>query len=657
MSDAVIGMENQEGEVTPLVDGRFGPIGIIPDGKTHKEIVSYLCEEIDLAESERSAKKEKWAKWRRQREAQPAQATRSKPWPNAANVTVPVSAKNGQNMFAYLKKTFDVRDHLIEIKATTEKTEDVDVAATLEKYLDIIWESPFDMDGRDREKNSLLEAATMGTAFVKIPYTTDRWIFKTPDETGMMKTVEAVLHSGPEMVVIPLEDLFYREGVQNLQRANWFSHRFQLTEPELNNRLEAGDFENGDELEKSYVTTGLESQPDVPNRIGISEEPSKLWTFHEAYLYWKLPGEDYYIDLIITFCPEARIIVKAEYNEIGVRPIEPLVYMHRPFFINGIGTGHMCEYSQDEVDTIRNMRLDNAHFANMRMLAVKRNSGVKAGETIFPGKIFMLDNPKEDIMPIQAGEIYPSSIQNEMMCQQDAAEYVGMPDVARGFADPIAKSGDTFSGQAMRSQKSSGLIDVITGGLKTSYSRIAMYVVFQLVRNREEVIRNERERARLSEEDISKLDMALSIKLEEIPKKLRFSVKTTEMDQTYEAQRQNTMTLVQVYAMFLEKVLPLASQLGTETAQEFMMKAFTGSARLMEQVFKFFGQDDTDRFIPNYKKIEDLQKIMEILKQNMQGGMNGSSGLVPGGIGPQRTANGNPGNAPVGGMGSLPGPV
>ncbi len=654
MSDVVVEIE-EEGEEIPLLDGKYGPVGVIPDGQTHKEIVNYLSTEISLAESERAQKKEKWSKWRRQREAEPEHASRSKPWTGAANTSVPVSAINGQNAYAYLKKTFDVRDHLITVQATTREPTDIDSSKALEKYLDLLTESPTDMDWRKRERDSLLECATMGTAFVKIPYTVDSWVFKTPDEVGSMKTVETVRHDGPEYVVIPLEDAFYREGIQDIQRAPWFSHHFQLAEHEVSNKIESGEYENGDEVMKNYVTSGLETQPDQADRAGISEQPSKLWNFHEVYLFWKLPGEPYYIDLLLTFNPEAKIIVKAEYNEIGMRPIEPIRYFHRPFFLDGIGTGKMCEYPQDEVDTIRNMRIDNAHFANMRMLAVKRNSGVKATESIFPGKIWMLDNPKEDIMPIQAGEIYPSSLENEMMCKQDAAERCGLPDIQRGFADPIAKSGDTFSGQAMRAQKAGGLMEVITGGVKDSVSNLGMYVVFQLVKNRKRVIQNETERGRLSPEELKLLDSALNMKLEEIPKRLRFSVKTTEVEQTFEAQRQNVMTLVQVYAMFLEKLMPLAQSLGGNVAREFILKAFTGSSRLMEEVFKFFGKEDTSRYIPDYEKQEMLLKIMRIMQNPMAmiGGMNGMVGPSAGPGISQIAPGGNPRNASLGGMGTL----
>jgi hypothetical protein len=525
----------------------------------------------------------------------------------------------------------------------------------LEKYIDLISESPFDMDWRSRNRNALYEAATMGTCFVKVPYTQDLWTFKTTDELGQIKTVEASIHDGPEFVVVPMEDVYYREGVQDIQRAPWLGFKFTLTEPEINNRVAAGVYENFDFLQQAFVTTALDNQEDTKQRIGIVEEPSKYWDLYEVYLYWKLPDEDFYIDLLVVFSKDAQVIVSAQYNELGVRPVEAMTYMHRPFFLDGMGTGWMSESAQDEVDTIRNMRLDNAHFANLRMLAVKRNAGIKANEAVFPGKIFMLDNPKEDIIPVQASEIYPSSVQNEMMCKQDAQEFVGMPDIARGFADPVLKSGDTFSGQAFRAQKSGGLVDSISEGLEESMARVAMYTVFQLVRNRETVIRNERERPRMSEEDINLLVAALNMKLEEIPRKLRFTVKTTEMEQTFEARRQNILTLVQIYSMYLQKILPLMQMLYSPQVppplKEVLVKAFTGSSRLMDEVFKFFGQEDTERYVPNYKKMEGMLKIMELLQNNV-GGMNGNNFGTP-----QGAAAGSPGAIPASGMGNLPQPL
>jgi hypothetical protein len=139
------------------------------------------------------------------------------------------------------------------------------------------------------------------------------------------------------------------------------------------------------------------------------------------------------------------------------------------------------------------------------------------------------------------------------------------------------------------------------------------------------VIANERKWQRLSDQEIRDLETALSIPLAEVPKRLTFTIRTTDIEQTYEMQRQNVLTLISIYSMFQKQNLPLMMQMNApnpQTGQPLMdpetkryaMRMITGNSRLMEKVFEFFDEDRTGEFIPAFEKMEvalDIQDAME----------------------------------------------
>ena len=72
--------------------------------------------------------------------------------------------------------------------------------------------------------------------------------------------------------------------------------------------------------------------------------------------------------------------------------------------------------------------------------------------------------------------------------------------------------------------------------------------------------------------------------------------------------------------------------------KQAMTKAYTGAARLLEQTFKFFGEQDTKRYVPDYEKLEVLNEIKEAMQGDI-GQMKqvleavrgqGNTGQIPG---------------------------
>ena len=54
--------------------------------------LDYVLTEMEKAETERSGKLDRWQEWRRIRIAEPKKGKKNKPFPNASNVSVPMTS-------------------------------------------------------------------------------------------------------------------------------------------------------------------------------------------------------------------------------------------------------------------------------------------------------------------------------------------------------------------------------------------------------------------------------------------------------------------------------------------------------------------------------------------------------------------------------------
>jgi hypothetical protein len=153
------------------------------------------------------------------------------------------------------------------------------------------------------------------------------------------------------------------------------------------------------------------------------------------------------------------------------------------------------------------------------------------------------------------------------------------------------------------------------------------------------------------------LNELLSVPPNEVYDRLTFTVQTTDIEKTFESRRQNMLSLTQLYSMFLKETTPLAMQLfgpqgqkmkqGAPELYDHLMQVYTGSCRLMEKIFTFFNEEDTQDYIPDYERQEAIWEYqmammnqlreMQMMKQMggrglspNQGGMNGTR--VSGGL-------------------------
>jgi len=643
---------------------------MIFNDEEREAVVDWLTDQITRAGEEQSGRRKKWETWRRQREALPEFPIKHFPGSDrpASNVVPPISMSNTNTTYAALHNTFGKITPFWTITAFRDKDQsDVEVAKFLTRYMDILDRSKNDLDRRRRAKTVHYETGSLGTCIVKVPWTKHSW-YVTEDVEGGPRDVEVNLHEGPEICPIPAEDFLKREAYQDIPTAPMVAHLLHHTWPEIEQLGEQGFYEGVDDLEKWSRTSATEQEAAAQAREGVSQGLSDIWDLYECYFFWEVGGR--WRDCVATLEVNSGLLLREGYNELGWRPFVDFAYLLRPHRLEGIGVGHMTEHMQEEGTMLHNTRNDSLHASVFGMFTTRRSAGARQNEPLYPAKIWVLDDPSKDLGVVKLPEPSSASLLAENQALMYAQKATGMGDAMGGFADATVKTRDSSGLMAQRIRQSTGVFGAISEGIEDSWGMVGYMVFLQLVHHREEVLAMEGRLQRLTANDLALLEKGLSIPKNEIPLRLRFSVRTSDVEQSFETKRQNLLTRTQLSAMFFQQVTPIVQMVfgpqGQQMRQQapdmwaYLARMYTSRCRMMEEAIKFFGEDDTGRYVPDYERLEALLDFQRTLTDTMsqmkgvpdgqgQGGQGDLNGLPPTATAlpiPTGALGGGPGGAP-----------
>lgn len=596
--------------------------GIFPTKKGEEKFKRWIADRLSNAFAERAEREEGWKDWRKLRVNTPELAIKKRPYPVSAKMTIPITEINVNGIAGKIRSAMMI-DPPWTVKSLKLDTEAEEDARIINKYLTILAKSPDDLNFRSLQHEIIYEATSMGTEFVKIPWKNEERTYRrsAADVAGQKNEEFTIVNSGPEIVPIPLEDFLHElEGGISIDRLTWCAHRFYLTETEMMNLNNRAVYENVKDVltrgGKNVVPDSVSSQEDD---LGYAESGNDTYEIFEIWAYYDVDGTEVPYDVVVTYSREADVVLKADYNSLGMRPFVNVNYGLYPGFIAGRGVCETLSVLGKSINTLNRMRFDNININTTALFATTKGSGIGQKEQIYPGKIFKLDNVN-NFQRIPGGSPYSSTLQEEQMLVQYAQKASGFSDVMGGFADQTMKSSDTFSGQAKRIEMGEGQLSAASEGMEMAFGKIGMAVLYQLVSHKEAVIINERALQRMTDVDIDALEDALELDLKDIPKKLSFTVTTTDPAQSFAAKRQTLLMTSQLTGQYYDKIIQLKMMLmdpmvqQNPDIQEIIMKACIAQSKLLEEVIKLNEIDDADSYVYNTKVQEQQMKVNDFMK-------------------------------------------
>jgi hypothetical protein len=662
MSD-LVDLTLPEGEGFPDQEALLEEGQVITDEEVLRELATYLTEEIDsvIQNEEREAMVQKWQKWRRQSEARPEQERKKYPWEGASNVAVPLALTNANGIFSLLKETFSQRDPFWLMKDETQ--EDQSEAEAGSALLNALAESPNHVNLRAANNTILYDLTRLGTQFVKVPWEIDRWMFKARGDGANLRDVVKTRRDSPTLIPMRMEDFLCRPHLNDVQRMPWVGHGLWLFEHELKQREAQGIFQNVEEVLKRGENQIDESKARSLSQMGIEiTRGSSLYFIAEVYVFFDADDDGIEEDLKVWIDPVSQTILRVEVNDLGIRPIVRIPYLERPYELYAIGTGWMTEHMQDEIDALHNMRVDGTHIGSLQMYVTKRGGGLAPKMKFRPLLNIQVDDPSKDFLPIKFPDLTMGSLRAEMLAKEYADRATGASDAMMGFENQTASSRTTASGTMFLAQQGSRVFQALSESVEQAYSEVGQIVWFQCVRNRERLIPQLEGLVRIEHVEI--LKNLLQMPIEDIPSKFRFSVSTTDVQQTEMAKRQGILTLIQLYTQYGQQVfqlLPLIYSPQNQVPQpikEVAAKFFVGATKMMDQVMEYFGEFDSTKFLPFVKNIEMMLEALDSAKNQQLGGLNVPGSSRPVGTQPRggEGVGGPPSQSGVGNSSQVPSP-
>jgi hypothetical protein len=615
-----------------------------------------------LSGTERGEFIEKVQKWRRQREARPEQANKSFPWEKASNVSVPLAMKNGGAVFALLKRSLVEREPFWTID--TDDMNDDFVGEAIGKFIQALVDSEDHLNMKKQLTEILYNVGTLGTQVIKVPWVLDFWNVKRKDASGSLQAVTKIRKNSPSIVPVKIEDFLIRPHWTDVQRAPWMGHLVRLFPHELKQRAAAGvyDTEAVEEVLSFGESTLDETTLENLKRWGIEPKAgeSGVYNIVEAYMFYDVDGDGVEEDIIVWIHPESGTILRTDYNELGIRPFVVIKYIPRPFQFYGMGTGWICEHMQDEIDALHNMRADGMMLSTLQMYVTRRGSGFPEGMKFRPLLNIPVDGePGKSFMPIKFPDISYGTLQAEMMAQQYADRASMMPDAMMGFENQALRTRNTATGTMFQANTAQSNFMSIVDSIEDDFSILGQIIAYQLVYNRD---KTQQMFHLIPEKYHGALDEFLNIPIEDIPTRFRFRMKTTEAENTEMAMKQSRLTLFQLYSMYSKEIMQLLPIIYNPQAQmppeikQHAAKLFVGATNILEDIFRDFGEMQTNKYLPYIEHIEMMLRGIEAMKAQAIGGMGS---VRAGGGAIQSPTGGGPGFGTAGGGGGMatpPGP-
>lgn len=586
------------------------------------------------------------AKWRRQRIARPENKTKNYPFPNSANISPPITAQKVNTIYAKALSNFSVkRPFWSGESADPAFTKNVEALA---RYMNIISASPFDLNLESLNRKILYDCVSLGTEFYEVVWDYKQVTYIDDSGSSQFRT----LHNGPTIIPIPIEDFFTRPYWVDLQSSPWVARRFRLTRAELSERKASGRYTDVDAIMTS-PTQELSDREEIENEIqGIQATPTsdypetELYDLYAFHAFWDVNSDGVLEDIKGVIELETGTILRVEPNTLGIRLIGRIPYQEIPGQLYGVGVCHACEFLQDEGETIHNMRVDGLRLSMLNMYVGRRGSGIRNDETVYPGKIWLVDQP-DDFKPVSFPDLSGSSYQAENLVRDYADRITGANDPMSGFADQTLKSGGGAQAQMMMTQQASSILNAQLDTMEEYYAEMGRMIAVILAVNIDLVTFQG-----VSEEDIALIKELLAVPIEELPSKIKFKIETTDAARTESAKRENYAAFMGLYTQYSQTMLQygqLAFTPNIPPVLSMMVQRFmVGQTDIAAKMIEFLKIGDPARFLPNMDPVDAQLRSMEGVADAGVGSRPGSGQ----GVGPVRAVGAQPemGGGPMGPM-------
>lgn len=571
-------------------------------------------------------------RWERAYEAQPESKTKDFPWQGACNVVIPLIGIAVDSIVARIVNTIFSITPFWSIRPLRAGAEGV--AKPLESALEWSRQNEFNMYREVRKW--VPDVVLYGWGYMKVPWDVRIVREFRPNQDGDPTLFERVIRR-PNPHWVPIRDIITQAGMDDdLEQAEWFAHRFRLTDGTLRLRERDTGFANVDEIIKHKESINQPSEmAGTPNlSSGGQDNKERLNTMYEMSANISLLEEEGLPEsTVLTLHRPTRKITRAIYNPFfhGRRPFVKAKFIERQGRIDGYGIARRLIDLQDELTTIHRQQVDNSTIANTRFF-VGRRGVVKPNTRVYPGRFLTVPDPDRDVKVLQLGDTYNSMHQLAVEILAYAERASGVSDPFLGRESSVIGSRATATGTLAILQEGNRRFDLNVRDIRDALGEAGRMVLelnhqfrprgfFSLIQGEE---------GRLTEKV---LELPPDFSAATLAVELTASTATINRD----VERQGLISLLGLLAQYYQRLMEMSvvasnPQLPGE-AKALAQKAFGGATFVMQRLLQTFDVKNIDAVIPT-AVLEEINATggtsAEPPRSFANGSANGSVGGFPG---------------------------
>jgi hypothetical protein len=241
------------------------------------------------------------------------------------------------------------------------------------------------------------------------------------------REVEQVLYNAPKFDLIDIFDFWIDPVASGIEDARYVIQRSYLTKEELEQKEEEGLYRNVKLLIDREGANADENKQKRLSSIGLGGGQQRYEGLYQVDEYWE--------DNRLIAVGDGEILLHDGDNPYwhGQKPFVELIDQPIMFETYSIGEIEPIEYLQSELNTLRNMRMDNLNMSINRMWVRRRNADIDDADLISkPNGIVDVDDINSDIRELQMTPVNPQAYQEDGTIKRDMENATGVFDHTRG---------------------------------------------------------------------------------------------------------------------------------------------------------------------------------------------------------------------------------
>ena len=621
------------------------------------DLKNWLIQQLRQTMSDRGPLEDQWIRWEKIYRARPRWEKKDFPFENASNLVVPVAATDIDTLYARMMGMLMEPRSLWSVEAL--RPELMDAAVAINDFLE--WAQHNELSLYEPLGSWLIDVHKLGTGLLKQRYTREmKKVFEWRElqQGTFQQQAVILLKDHPDVGHVHLQDFYIPAGFRHLADAPWCAERVRMTWQQFMNRVKAGIYNNAQQIGAWYFSPPINRvQQELDKISNYRPAINQQLEFYEFWLDFDIDGDGWDEAVLCTIHLESQTYVRLDFNPFfnQDKPYSAANFMRDVNSFYGIGMCEMTDHFQEEITAMHNQRIDNGTVQNSQIFAIsKDNTNIKANEKIYPGKIFRLNNARQDIVALNmgAGNGIASSMEIEQSTRAESQKRTGVNDWVQANATPAVGYGTAYTTQQMMANTSMRFGETLRNvreALSETGTRV-LELYQQFNQRGKPIVVQGQEQGRLTE-------IILQFPLDLIRRGMRVSVTAIDIQNSRDAQiRTNTIVMQQLSQFYMQYMQMLSYAANPQMPPPIRQTALTaaeGSSILMRRLLELYGEHDTSQILPELQgglnvqqqQLTDLAAVLQSAQPGAGGGVQGSP--PPSGMGAfPPSGMGGPGGAP-----------